>query len=332
MGYKLNPFTGNFDIAGSSGAATPGGADTQVQYNDNGAFGGDTNLTWDKNNLILGLGDGAIVQGAGSVSLQSGGDGGQISISAANGTSSNSNGGNFAFNTGAGTGAGAGGNGVFQASDGGDTGNGGEMNFNGGNSGTQSGNGGLIQFAGGNAMGSVGNGGDLTFAPGNKASSGTVGHIIFVDPSNIKAIIDTSALASSDKTFTYPNTSGTLALTSNFASGTYAPTRSAEANLDSNVTMSVAQYLRVGNTVTVSGRFTADPTTTTTATSFETTLPIASNVGTPEDIAGVAFCGNVLSQGAEVIGVAANNTAKVQWVAGDVTSQTWSYTYTYRVI
>lgn len=39
-------------------------------------------------------------------------------------------------------------------------------------------------------------------------------------------------------------------------SGTYTPTRSAEANTDSNVTMSEAQYLRVGATVTVSGRFT----------------------------------------------------------------------------
>jgi len=116
------------------------------------------------------------------------------------------------------------------------------------------------------------------------------------------------------------------------AAGTYTPTRSAETNLDSNVTMTEAQYLRVGNTITVSGRFTADPTLTATATSFEITLPVASNIGAAEDAAGVAYCGAIAGQGAEIIGVAGNDTAKIQWIAGDVTSQTWSYTFSYQVI
>ncbi len=117
-----------------------------------------------------------------------------------------------------------------------------------------------------------------------------------------------------------------------FLSGTYTPTRSAEANLDSNVTLTEAQYCQVGTVVTVSGRFTADPTTTATATSFEITLPVASNLGAVEDVAGTAFCGTIAGQGAEIIGVVANDTAKVQWIAGDVTSKTWSYTFTYQVI
>ena len=116
------------------------------------------------------------------------------------------------------------------------------------------------------------------------------------------------------------------------AASTYTPTRSAESNLDSNVTMSEAQYMRVGNTVTVSGRFIADPTTTSTATSFEITLPIASNIGAVEDVAGVAFCGSIAGQGAEIIGVVANDTAKIQWIAVDTTSQTWSYQFSYQII
>jgi len=116
------------------------------------------------------------------------------------------------------------------------------------------------------------------------------------------------------------------------AAGVYTPTRSAEANMDSNVTMTEAQYMRVGNTVTVSGRFTADPTTPATTTSFEITLPVASNIGAAEDVAGVAFCGNIAGQGAEIIGVAANDTAKIQWKAGDVTSQTWSFILNYQVL
>jgi len=113
---------------------------------------------------------------------------------------------------------------------------------------------------------------------------------------------------------------------------TYTPTRSAEVNLDANVTLTEAQYARVGDTVTVSGRFTADPTLTGTATSFEMTLPIASNIGAVEDVAGVAFCGTIAGQGAEVIGSVANNTAVIQWISGDITSQSWSYIFTYQVI
>lgn len=116
------------------------------------------------------------------------------------------------------------------------------------------------------------------------------------------------------------------------AAGVYTPTRSAEANLDANVTMSEAQYMRVGNTVTVSGRFTADPTLTTTATSFEFTLPIASNIGAVEDCAGVAFAGGIAGQGAAILGSVANNTAVVNWIAVDVTSQAWSYNFSYQVI
>lgn len=116
------------------------------------------------------------------------------------------------------------------------------------------------------------------------------------------------------------------------AAGTYTPTRSAEANLDANVTMSEAQYMRVGNTVTVSGRFTADPTLTATATSFEITLPVASNIGAVEDASGVAFCGTIAGMGAAILGSVANNTAVFQWVSTDITSQSWSYTFSYQVI
>lgn len=51
MAFKFNPFTGNLDlveVGAGSGAATPGGADTQVQFNDGGALGGDAGLVYDK--------------------------------------------------------------------------------------------------------------------------------------------------------------------------------------------------------------------------------------------------------------------------------------------
>jgi hypothetical protein len=36
---------------GGGGGGTPGGADTQIQFNDGGSFGGSANLTWDDTNL-----------------------------------------------------------------------------------------------------------------------------------------------------------------------------------------------------------------------------------------------------------------------------------------
>jgi len=50
MAYKFNPFTGKLDQvgAGGGGGGTPGGSDTQVQFNDGGTFGGDAGLTYNK--------------------------------------------------------------------------------------------------------------------------------------------------------------------------------------------------------------------------------------------------------------------------------------------
>lgn len=114
--------------------------------------------------------------------------------------------------------------------------------------------------------------------------------------------------------------------------GTYTPTRSAETNLGSNVVPSQAQFLRLGNTVTVSGRFTADPTAGATPTSFELSLPLpTSGFANAAELAGVAFCGAVAGQGAEVTASVANGTAVFSWISGDTASRTWSYTYTYLV-
>jgi hypothetical protein len=96
--------------------------------------------------------------------------------------------------------------------------------------------------------------------------------------------------------------------------------------------MTEAQYIRVGNTVTVSGRFTADPTTSGSTTSFEITLPISSNIEAAEDVAGVANSSAVGDGTVEIFGVAANDTAKFQWIPTTEDSQTYSYIFSYQVI
>lgn len=130
----------------------------------------------------------------------------------------------------------------------------------------------------------------------------------------------------------YLNGDGTFSTIPTATSGTYTPTRSAEANLDSNVTPSSAQYCRCGNVVTVTGRVTVDPTLTATATSFELSLPVSSNIGAVEDLSGVAFCPTIAGMGAGISGSVANNTAVFTWVSSDVASQTFCYTYSYEVI
>lgn len=112
---------------------------------------------------------------------------------------------------------------------------------------------------------------------------------------------------------------------------TFFPVRSNEVNLDSNVTLTKAQYIQVGSVVTVSGRFTANPTSSSTLTSFEMTLPISSRIGVAQDATGTAFSGAVAGMGAEITGVPANATAQVQWVSSNTASQTWSYVYLYQV-
>ena len=67
MSYRFNPFTGTLDDIGSGGGGgTPGGSDTQVQFNDGGStFGGDADLTWNKTTNVLGI--------TGDVNLSDGG-------------------------------------------------------------------------------------------------------------------------------------------------------------------------------------------------------------------------------------------------------------------
>ena len=112
----------------------------------------------------------------------------------------------------------------------------------------------------------------------------------------------------------------------------YTPTITVETNLDATTTVTEAQYLRVGNTVTVSGRFTANPTLTATATSFELSLPVASNIGAVEDLSGIGFCGQIAGMGCAITGSVANDTAVITWVSSDTTAQSWSYTYSYQII
>lgn len=117
-------------------------------------------------------------------------------------------------------------------------------------------------------------------------------------------------------------------------SGIYIPEISAPINIDtaSITTVTQSQYMRVGNTVTVSGRFIAKPFLTATATSFEISLPIASNIGAIEEVAGTAVSGLIYGLVAAIVGSVSNNTALIRWISSDIDSGPYAYHFTYYII
>jgi hypothetical protein len=58
MVFKFNPFTGTLDEvgAGGGGSTSPGGSDTEIQFNNSGSFAGSADLTWDDTGKVLEVG------------------------------------------------------------------------------------------------------------------------------------------------------------------------------------------------------------------------------------------------------------------------------------
>lgn len=128
-------------------------------------------------------------------------------------------------------------------------------------------------------------------------------------------------------------TVGQLATTdiSGLAFGRYTPTLTNQANLDAS-TAYQCQYLRIGTTVTVSGRADVDPTLTATSTQLGITLPFASDLAATEDCAGAAFASGIAGQGAAIRADTTNNMARMQWISTDVTNQAMYFTFTYTIL
>ncbi len=115
----------------------------------------------------------------------------------------------------------------------------------------------------------------------------------------------------------------------NLASGTYTPTVTGVTNIDA-VTAFVAQYLRVGSVVTVSGRLDIDPTSAA-QTQVGISLPVASNFSDAGNLAGVAQCQQI-AMGAAILADTTNDRALLEYVATDTANRNVWYTFTYRII
>lgn len=110
---------------------------------------------------------------------------------------------------------------------------------------------------------------------------------------------------------------------------TWTPTLTNVTNLDSSTAFQ-GQYLRVGATVTCSGKVTVDPTTAA-ATELGMSLPIASNFGADEDCAGAAYS-QTNGQGGGISADTANDRAALKFLAIGTAAVTLYFSFSYQVI
>lgn len=89
---------------------------------------------------------------------------------------------------------------------------GGRVEIDGGTGGASSAAGGEIYIHGGMGGTTAGNGGDIRLQPGFPTGGGTFGKLKFVNSAGFNAIMDLASVASTDKTFTFPNLTGTFIL------------------------------------------------------------------------------------------------------------------------
>lgn len=120
----------------------------------------------------------------------------------------------------------------------------------------------------------------------------------------------------------------TIASSVTTASGTYTPTLSGAENVSSS-TAYLCQYLRVGNTVTVSGK--VDLTTSSSGTTrLGISLPIASTLGNDFEVGGAGHDSNVSA--AAIRADAGNDRAELIFTAGEGLSATYHFSFTYLIL
>lgn len=115
-------------------------------------------------------------------------------------------------------------------------------------------------------------------------------------------------------------------------SGYYTPTLTLGANLDAAEARR-CYWLRLKNTVFVSGSLTADTSRSAVVTQLGLALPVAPRFTSAHQCAGTGGSSSVVGQTqiAEVSADVANQRAQLQWVAGGIGSQSLSFSFAYEV-
>lgn len=120
----------------------------------------------------------------------------------------------------------------------------------------------------------------------------------------------------------------------NIFSGTYTPTLTNTTNVAAS-TASAAQYMRVGNVVTVSGQVAIDPTTAATNTTLNMSLPIASAITSSRQLGGSGSSLSTTKFGDNniaILGDATNDRAELRFNPTGSVNETYNFTFTYQVL
>ena len=112
-------------------------------------------------------------------------------------------------------------------------------------------------------------------------------------------------------------------------SGAYTPTLTNGTNVAAS-TASEASWMRVGQTVTVAGKFLCDPTAADTVTKLGISIPIASDFAAEENCGGATGCRTFEGSGL-VFADVANDRAEAQFFPSDLNDAAWGFTFTYQV-
>jgi hypothetical protein len=117
------------------------------------------------------------------------------------------------------------------------------------------------------------------------------------------------------------------------AAGVYTPTLTGVTNVASSTAYD-CQYMRVGNTVTVSGKIEITPTANSTQTTIGISLPIASVLVNDYEVGGVAHTSvnTTAGHGAAIYGDVANARAEMDYYETHGASDTFFFTFSYTVI
>jgi len=113
-------------------------------------------------------------------------------------------------------------------------------------------------------------------------------------------------------------------------SGVYTPTLTGVTNVGSFLAFD-AQWMRIGEVVTVSGKFNCDPTTADIVTKLGISLPVASNFTTEEDCGGATGCRTFEGSGL-VFGSAASDRATAEFFPTSAANAAWGFTFPYRIL
>jgi hypothetical protein len=129
---------------------------------------------------------------------------------------------------------------------------------------------------------------------------------------------------------------GTPATTDgNVFSGTYTPTQVSTNTNVAAVTYSACQYMRVGNTVTVSGQISIDPTTAATDTTVKMSPPIASNFTSSRQVGGAGLSTGGVSyatQAAMFFADITNDCVEIRLNPVSASAVAYAFSFTYQVI